>query len=181
MAQAWRALPVCLLLAPGAAPAAGGEERIGDWAYRSGSGRDGAGFAASADAPGKGSLVFACDALGPGSVHVSFIAREYLGGVSAIKQLLQLRVDDGPLVTREWGYAGNVAYDRDHEQALRLARRLEGARTLVIRASTWTLECRGDASRRRRGTSVGPGLPGLRGRRCTVTSPDALLPAVHRA
>jgi hypothetical protein len=140
MDQAWRALPVCLLLTPGAAPAAGGEERIGDWAYRSGSGRDGTGFAASADAPGKGSLVFACDAPGPGSVHVSFVAREYLGGVSAIKRLLQLKVDDGPLVTREWGYAGNVAYDRDHGQALRLARRLAGARTLVIRASTWTFE-----------------------------------------
>jgi hypothetical protein len=109
-------------------------------ALSAGSGRDGAGFAASAEAPGKASLVFACDTLGPGSVHVSFVAQEYLGGVSAIRQLLQLRVDDGPLVTREWGYAGNVAYDRDHEQALRLARRLEGARTLVIRASTWTVE-----------------------------------------
>ena len=53
MDQTWRALPVCLLLTPGAAPAAGSEERIGDWAYRSGSGRDGAGFAASADAPGR--------------------------------------------------------------------------------------------------------------------------------
>ena len=31
MDRAWRALPVCLLLVPGAAPAAGGEERIGDW------------------------------------------------------------------------------------------------------------------------------------------------------
>src|SRR4051794_13680579 len=86
MDQTWRALPVCLLLTPGAAPAAGSEDRIGDWAYRSGSGRDGAGFAASADAPGKGSLVFACDAPGPGSVHVSFVAQEYLGGVSAIKR-----------------------------------------------------------------------------------------------
>ena len=43
-------------------------------------------------------------------------------------------------IPREWGYAGNVAYDREHEQALRLARRLEGARTLVIRASTWTFK-----------------------------------------
>src|SRR4051794_34148013 len=111
MDQTWRALPVCLLLTPGAAPAAGSEERVGNWAYRSGSGRDGAGFAASADAPGKGSLVLACDAPGPGSVHVSFIAQEYLGGVSAIKRLLQLRVDDGPLVTREWGYAPGFTHE----------------------------------------------------------------------
>jgi hypothetical protein len=140
MTPAWRALPVCLLLVPGTAPAAGSEERIGDWAYRTGAGPDGVGFAAAADAPGKGSLVFACDAPGPGSVRVSFVAREYLGGVSAIRRLLQLKVDDGPLVTREWGYAGNVAYDRDRGQALRLARRLGGARTLVVRATTWTFE-----------------------------------------
>ena len=129
-------MPVCLLLAPGTAPAAESEERIGDWAYRTGAGPDGVGFAAAADAPGKGSLVFACDAPGPGSVRVSFVAREYLGGVSASKRLLQLRVDDGPLVTREWGYGNNVAHDHDPEQARRLARQLEGAHTLVVRAST---------------------------------------------
>ena len=110
MNRTWRTLPIWLLLAPGAASAAEREERIGDWAYRmTGNGQDAAGFAASADAPGKGSLVFACDAPGPGSVHVSFVAQECLGGVSAIERLFQLKMDDGPLVTREWGYAGNVA------------------------------------------------------------------------
>jgi hypothetical protein len=141
MNRTWRTLPIWLLLAPGAASAAEREERIGDWAYRmTGNGQDAAGFAASADAPGKGSIVFGCDAPGPGSVYVSFIAREYLGGVRAIKRLLQLKVDDGPLVTREWEYDKNVAYDRERKQTRQLARQLKGAHSLVIRASTWKFE-----------------------------------------
>ncbi len=86
-----------------------------------------------------GAIGIKCDAPGPNSLYLHYVSKEYLGGSggsSASRDLLYRFDEDAP-VTSYWRYDGRGAIMTNDKQVWAFIARLERAKKLAIRATTY--------------------------------------------